>query len=249
MKNGHWIKQLLLTVCLLTVVFCFAGANAEENHNFVDGWCTICGEPENCVHKGDCGDQGDNVKWYLTEDGTLYICGNGAIKVYPHYAAAWADYRESITSVKIQSGVDGIGDYAFFKCENLSAVSIPDTVEYIYMAAFESCSSLKEIAIPDSVTDIRRSVFSEPPVTITCSCDSAARAYADEKGIPVSIPHNYVEGFCTVCGAPENCIGKGNCGDQSDNVRWFLTADGKMNIRGTGAMTDYSVTESSDGNP
>lgn len=39
------------------------------------------------IASGDCGDNGNNVTWKLTEDGTLTISGNGAMRDFYYYSS------------------------------------------------------------------------------------------------------------------------------------------------------------------
>lgn len=60
----------------------------------------------------------------------------------------------------VPDGVTSIGNYAFFRCPNLTKVSIGDSVISIGISAFKGCVKLASITIPNSVTSIGRSAFS-----------------------------------------------------------------------------------------
>ncbi|MBR5429929.1 MAG: leucine-rich repeat protein, partial [Firmicutes bacterium] len=127
------------------------------------------------VDSGSCGSQSSAV-WTLDSDGLLTISGWGTIS-----ASAFRN-RTDITSVIIEDGVAGIGDYAFMDCSSLTSVAIPNSVTGVGMfafygcgsmtslalgsglagignAAFASCSGLTELTIPDSVTSIGLDAF------------------------------------------------------------------------------------------
>ena len=72
-----------------------------------------------------------------------------------------AFYEKKITSVAIPYGVEEIGEYTFYGCENLSSASIPDSVTSIGDGAFGGCSNLSSANIPDSVTNIGNRAFSD----------------------------------------------------------------------------------------
>jgi hypothetical protein len=60
--------------------------------------------------------------------------------------------RSDITSVIINAGVTGIGDYAFANCVNLTDITLPTGLTSIGNHAFENCDSLAGIIIPTGVT-------------------------------------------------------------------------------------------------
>ncbi len=67
--------------------------------------------------------------------------------------------------VAIPSGVQCIGNEAFFECEQLESVTIPDSVTRIKEGAFWRCRRLKDVQIPASVTSIGDRVFLECGIT------------------------------------------------------------------------------------
>lgn len=93
---------------------------------------------------------GDNLTWAY-KDGVLTISGTGQMYDAGDYDL-WADYRNEIQKVIIESGVTSISHWAFTYCTALTEVSIPETVTSIEPLAFSKCTSLKEITIPNSVT-------------------------------------------------------------------------------------------------
>lgn len=66
---------------------------------------------------------------------------------------------ESIISSDQEYIVNGIGDFAFGECKDLTSVSIPNSVTIIGQGAFSGCSSLTDVEIPNSVTSMGGSVF------------------------------------------------------------------------------------------
>lgn len=86
---------------------------------------------------------------------TLTISGTGCMTDYTGFGQApWNSYKGSIKHIVIESGVTGLGDYAFAQCENLETVTIADTVTDIGTATFYQCDSLQSINLPDSVKTI-----------------------------------------------------------------------------------------------
>ena len=120
---------------------------------------------------GDC-------TWTLTDDGTLTISGNGAMRDYIGYIEDYPlDWfmtddddgvdttqvpwkHKNITKVVIKEGVTRIGAHSFYKCNNLSEVVIPNSLTSIGMDAFEYCSSLTDVILPDNLTEIGSGAFS-----------------------------------------------------------------------------------------
>ena len=111
------------------------------------------------VYSGNCGTQGDNVKWSLdTRTGVLAITGNGAMEEFES-APSWYAYRDSIQTVTIGNGVTSISMGAFYDCGALTNVMVPNSVTSIGMAAFTNCKVLTGIVIPDNVTSIGEQAF------------------------------------------------------------------------------------------
>lgn len=108
---------------------------------------------------GDCGADGSDLKWSLSNDGTLAISGTGDMMSW-EMKSEWYEYRSSIKKVIIESGVTSIGDWAFYECENLTEISIPDSVRKIGEYAFSYCSGLQNIQLPDTVDEIGIFAFS-----------------------------------------------------------------------------------------
>lgn len=92
-------------------------------------------------------------------DGTLTISGSGYMDSYFVNDIPWNDYRNSIISVVIEYGVNSVGNYAFYDCNNLASVTIPNSVIYIGNNAFHGCSKLTSITVPGSVIYIGNSAF------------------------------------------------------------------------------------------
>ena len=84
------------------------------------------------IASGVCGENGDNLTWVLTGDGTLTISGSGGMKDYvlcdpnaeARTSAPWGTYWEQITSVLMEHGVTSIGGAAFVHGNKLTSVTI-----------------------------------------------------------------------------------------------------------------------------
>ena len=157
---------LLSTLMLGSVILLPASAETINNIEIssVSVYQSHKKETTALVASGNCGENGDNVKWALYESGTLYIYGSGKMKDYFSFSFSssrppYDTYTSNIVNSVIESGVTSIGDYAFDGCSKLTSIEIPDSVTSIGDHAFEYCSSLKSIEIPDSVTSIGARAF------------------------------------------------------------------------------------------
>ena len=68
-------------------------------------------------------------------------------------------FGEQVTEYVIGNEVASIGDYAFYKCTNLTSITIPNSVTSIGNNAFYGCDALISVAIPNSVTSIGEGAF------------------------------------------------------------------------------------------
>lgn len=109
---------------------------------------------------GKCG---ENTYWsYDYDTRHLSITGTGDIRQYaPDSLAPWDRFSYDISSVSIDSGVTGIGDYAFYYCDKLESITIPGSVIRIGDYAFEHCTGLTSIVIPEGVKSIGDYAFND----------------------------------------------------------------------------------------
>ncbi len=105
------------------------------------------------IASGDCGAQGDNVKWTLDSNGVLTISGTGDMYDWyilddtDYYLPPWQEDKNLIEYVLVNNGVTHIGRHAFDYCENLKSAVISDSVKSIGAMAFDS-SGLTSIILP-----------------------------------------------------------------------------------------------------
>lgn len=88
------------------------------------------------------------------EDGTLTISGSGNMENYEAEGAPWYSYADEITTLVIEEGITGIGDYSFYACTSLSTISIPSTVTKIGDYAFAFCESIVAFDLSGDITGI-----------------------------------------------------------------------------------------------
>jgi len=107
---------------------------------------------QNIVDFGDCGANGNNLTWVLTDDSVLTVSGIGAMADYEFYwvnpanVAPWYDnYQTAFKTVIVTEGVTSIGGYAFSFCYKLDSVTLPSTLSLVGDYAFFYCYNLNAV--------------------------------------------------------------------------------------------------------
>ena len=96
---------------------------------------------------------GDDVRWALSEDGTvLSLTGSG--EMWDNTGGLWQEDASGITTVVVGEGITSVGRGAFMYLTALREVSLPDSLLSIKEYAFNRCGALQHIAIPASVKEI-----------------------------------------------------------------------------------------------
>ncbi len=118
---------------------------------------------------GKCG----SLTWTLDQDtGELTVSGKGKMPdYYDQTPPPWQKHKDTIKSVRIESGVTRVGRAAFYRCVNLTSVDLPDTLEEIGEAAFNECT-ITELQLPDGLKNIEASAFSWSPLKTVVIPDS-----------------------------------------------------------------------------
>ena len=104
------------------------------------------------IDSGNCGINGDNVKWELTENDsglTLSITGSGGMKSFDGTLAPWFKYAEQITEIEMEGEITSINAYAFFRC-NITNMTVPSSVKFLGDNSFKECKKLASISLPDN---------------------------------------------------------------------------------------------------
>lgn len=117
-------------------------------------------DEDKIIASGDCG---TNLKWVITEDGTITISGSGDMLAFPTTVRnpPWEDYKDNIQHIVIDEGVTSIGEHAFNNCINVKSVRLAESITEIGRFAFCRCSSLSSIQLPSSITQIKEHLFSQ----------------------------------------------------------------------------------------
>ena len=101
------------------------------------------------------GELGNNILYFLYEDGTVYIKGYGEMGDF-----IGTPFEKSAKSIKKAvfindgDGITNIGNSLFCNCPELEEAELPDTVASIGVSSFSSCPKLKKVNIPKTVTSI-----------------------------------------------------------------------------------------------
>ena len=141
-------------------------------------------QPESAVQVTDAAERrgscGENVSWTLEEQ-VLTIAGTGAMACYDleDNQAPWAEYKEEITEVRLENGVESIGDYAFYGLNKLGKAEIPESVTMIGEYAFSGCALSADFVLPETVIDVAETAF-EP---VEKSAEKTDPAQAEETDI------------------------------------------------------------------
>ena len=107
------------------------------------------------VDSGTFGEDGDNLTWSLSSNGTLTINGTGGMG----YQTPWMSYRDSIKSLVVEEGVTTVGRSAFSGCDQLTSATLPTSLTEIGQSAFLGCFNLEKICLPDTLNAIGDNAF------------------------------------------------------------------------------------------
>lgn len=124
---------------------------------------------------------GDNLTWVIDENKVLTISGTGEMYDYgTRNTAPWYDYE--ISSIVINDGVTGIGEFAFYGSTEES-VEIPNSVTVIGKRAFVSNNKLKSVKIPNSVTTLENYVFDSCDALESINVENGNKYYSSQDGV------------------------------------------------------------------
>jgi hypothetical protein len=159
------INSDVFTGLTLSAIKLHVPAGTRAVYEVSEGWNEfIIVDPAGGGSVGGMFGKGGALRWEL-RGGTLTISGTGAMPDYNMwsdiYAPWYSEYRSWIQAVVVESGVEHIGAFAFYSCDQLKSVTLPESVTSIDEGAFSYCYSLTSINIPKSITAIRAHLFFE----------------------------------------------------------------------------------------
>ena len=194
--------------------------------------------PEGVTHIGDCA-----FYWYFNN---------------PNDSSAPYSF-ENITSVTLPEGLLSIGIRSFQHCIGLSGIHIPDTVTSIGERAFRNCTSLADLTIPEGVTAIGAYAFADGSALTSLTLPEGVTsigesAFASCPELTVRVYEgSYGETYClrnnvrheVIGSSGPRLIASGTCGAaNAGDLLWTLDEEGVFTLRGSGAMADYTNTDS-----
>lgn len=180
----------------------------------------------NTVASGICG---DNLTWTLSSSGTLSISGSGKMFDFSdtgkdnHPDTPWYEYRSSITSIIINTGVTSIGNSAFGSCSQATNVSIPNTVTVVGSGAFSRCTALTAVNLPNSIIRMDNWVFGFCTSLQYVNIPSKLKSIADNTFYDCS--------SLTDVTIPDNIVNIGSCAFRGcSNLRNIMIPNGVKKI-------------------
>lgn len=115
------IASIFVSLCIVTAVVAVSGRAVEDS-----GFC------------------GNGVAWsYDDSTGELEISGIGRMFDYSKTSAPWYRFRNSISSVVINNGVENIGSFAFYGLNSVADFNLPASVKEVGECAFDETLWMK----------------------------------------------------------------------------------------------------------
>lgn len=208
--------------------------NKWSSLRIVSGNSSLTNAEIHCAYV-DNGTCGEGLTWLLDNDGVLTISGSGIMRDYSSSSdrttAPWGTYWKQVNTVRIESGVISVGNFAFAGCGNLKNIELPAGLTSIGESAFSGCSTLPTLSIPKSVTAIGSAAFS--------GCTSLENIYYEGS-------LGMLKRMLCYAGVPDGCVLHGTAVDNGtcgDSLAWMFTEDGILTISGNGNMKDYTYSD------
>ena len=165
------ISTILLTVLMvLSMLLCFSGCSpkASEGLEFKsngDGTCAwvgigTCTDTEIIVPKKN----GDETVVSVASDTLNFEIDTVTKVVLPKTIKTIEkrafDRLRCLVEIKLNEGLESIGEHAFYGCEALESINFPSTLKSIGEWAFCECKLLTEIVLPEGFEELGKFSFS-----------------------------------------------------------------------------------------
>ena len=162
------IGILLAFVCVVLLIVYFTSRNKDQGGTVVSPSPSPSSLPSSThnIESADAyGSCGENLQWILYGS-ELHICGTGGMYDYNSTTnqSPWSEYQGRISKIVVEEGVTKIGEYAFFKSEELIEVELPHSLRRINHMAFGYCYKLPLLIIPEGVEHIEKSIIYRCPM-------------------------------------------------------------------------------------
>lgn len=157
-------------------------------HDFVDGYCTQCGEWQ----------VSDGLTFEATDGGYAVTgfgsCASANVRIPETFAGLPVvkigieafSFSEEITAVYVPASVKEVGEYAFYYCTALKKVYFEDGATEIGESAFDGCENLKDVRLPETLKALSANVFA--------SCCALEEIYIPESVKSIGA---FAFGYCT----------------------------------------------------
>lgn len=164
------ISFLMTATIVLSMLLCFSGCSpkASEGLEFKsngDGTCAwvgigTCTDTEIIVPKKN----GDETVVSVASDTLNFEIDTVTKVVLPKTIKTIEkrafDRLRSLVEIKLNEGLESIGEYAFYGCEALESINFPSTLKSIGEWAFCECKLLTEIVLPEGFEELGKFSFS-----------------------------------------------------------------------------------------
>ena len=100
----------------------------------------------------------DSLYSISVDEKNPYLCSDDSA-LYNKDKSELVFVCHTVKKMSIPSSVTKIGDYAFYKCTDLTSIDLPSGVTYLGFKAFSDCTNLSSITLPSNVKEIGSSAF------------------------------------------------------------------------------------------
>lgn len=109
---------------------------------------------------------------FSSADGVLYDKSGETLICYPPARDA--------SSFAVPEGVQTLGAYAFYGCDQLTEVTLPESLKLIDTGAFSEMPHLTALTIPAQVAEVEMQYFDSALQTVTLCCEDTALLWDDD---------------------------------------------------------------------